>query len=131
MVGRWFFLAVVGIGLAVIVHGQRSNASTGKVTLACAAASGTDIAVTATVDWQRPASLTDQEWFDLSVTRDFVDGTWAGTGPLSPGAASFTTDALASGLHYYYRVNTLHGGEWSTTASGSFVAECPAATSAG
>ena len=130
MLGRWFFLAVVGIGLVVIVHGQRSNASSGTVTVACSAATagGDASAATATVKWNAPAQA-EQVWFDLGVTPTFVDGTWSGHGPMAPDATTFTTDPLASGVHYYYRVNALQSGDWRAGASGSFIADCTSAAS--
>jgi len=129
MLGRWFFLAVVGIGLAVIIHGQRSNASAGTVRLSCATkiVSGQED-LRATIKWNPPAaSVADAVSFDLSVSREFIDGTWAGH-QVAPDASSFTTEPLASSVRYYFRVNALRGGVWSLVASGSFTAECPAAT---
>ena len=123
MLGRWFFLAVVGIGLVVIVHGQRSNASSGTVTVACSSATSAGDSATATVKWNAPAQA-EQIWFDLSISREFADGTWSGHGPLAPDATTFTTVPLVSGVHYYYRVNTLQSGDWRAVASGSFIADC-------
>lgn len=127
MLGRWFFLAVVGIGLVVIVHGQRSTASTGAVVLACdhMPNDAAPANIRATVQWQAPDRAPDQVWFDLGISRDFIDGSWSGNGPLAPDPSSFTTDVLAPGVHYYYRVTALRSGKWRVIADGSFDAHCP------
>ena len=128
MLGRWFVLAVVGIGLAVIIHGHPSNASTGTVTFSCADAASDSshaLGVRAAVAWHTPSPPPGQIWFDVSVTRAFVDGTWTGHGPLPGNAGSFTTDALTPEVPYYYRVKAVVGGEWTVIASGSFIAACP------
>src|SRR6476646_216148 len=109
----------------VIVHGQRSNASSGSVTVACSAgtSAGEASVATAAVKWNVPGDA-DQIWFDLGITPAFVDGTWSGHGPLAPDATTFTTYPLASGVHYYYRVNALQSGNWRAVASGSFITDC-------
>lgn len=103
----------------------RSHVVAAYVSQACdvAAARG----VSAAFAWPLPAPGAEQTWVDLGLDAQFGLGWYQGHGPLPPAQNTFSVGGLALGTKYYYRVNTLTGGKWKTTAKGSFVAGCAAA----
>lgn len=123
MLGRWLFLAVVGIALYTYVsQSEPSGAATATVSQTCSAAKpGT---ATATFVWPAPQAGASQTWFDISVVPGFAPGWFQGFGPLAPSNTAYAFDGLPNGVAFYYRVNTLYANGWRESASGSFVANC-------
>ena len=123
MLGRWFFLAVVGVALvAYASHSDSSKAATAVVTQTCSAAKpGT---ATVTFAWQQPGAGSQQTWFDISLVPGFAWGWFQGHGPLAPTQTAYAFDGLPNGITFFYRVNTLYNNGWRETASGMFVAQC-------
>jgi beta-lactamase class A len=61
------------------------------------------------------------QWLDLSVQgASFAPGSFVGTGPLPASRSSFTWEGLAGGTLYHWRINTLGGGEWGASPTGTF-----------
>ena len=125
MLGRWFFLAVVAIGLAAIVHAPHTSAGA-TITQSCS--EGTPGAVRVTFGWKAPRPGTGQVWLDLSLAPGFLPAVTNGNGPLPPSQLAYTAEALPQGVKVYYRVNALSAAGWAVIASGSFEARCSAAT---
>ena len=125
MLGRWFFLAVVAIGLAAIVRAPHNGA---EATITQACSESRPGAVQVTFAWKAPPAGTQQAWLDLSLAPGFLPAVTNGNGPLPPSQLSFTVPALPAGVKVYYRVNTLSAAGWTPIASGSFEPHCAAAT---
>lgn len=125
MLGRWFFLAVVAIGLTAIVRAPHKSAGA-TVTQACSET--TPGAVKVTFEWKAPPAGTQQAWLDLSLAPGFLPAVTNRNGPLPPSQLSYTVDALPEGVNVYYRVNTLSASGWTPVASGSFEPRCAAVT---
>jgi hypothetical protein len=125
MLGRWFFLAVVAIGLAAIVRAPHKSAGA-TITQACS--ESTPGAVQVTFAWKPPPAGTQQARLDLSLAPGFLPAVTNGNGPLPPSQLSYTIDALPEGVKVYYRVNTLSAAGWTPVASGLFEPRCAAAT---
>jgi hypothetical protein len=125
MLGRWFFLAVVAIGLAAIVRAPHKSAGA-TITQACS--ESTPGVVRVTFEWKPPPAGTQQAWLDLSLAPGFLPAVTNGNGPLPPSQVSYTVDALPEGVKVYYRINTLSMAGWAPIASGSFEPRCAAAT---
>jgi hypothetical protein len=123
MLGRWFFLAVVGLALFTYAsQSGTSGAATATITQTCSAAKpGT---ATVTFVWPSTQTGAQQTWFDISLVPGFAWGWFQGHGPLPPTQTAYAFDGLPNGITFYYRVNTLYGTGWRETASGSFVANC-------
>jgi hypothetical protein len=123
MLGRWFFLAVVGIALVTYVsQSEKSNAATATVTQSCSAAKpGT---ATVTFVWPQAGAGAQQTWFDISLVPGFAWGWFQGHGPLAASQTAYAFDGLPNGIRFFYRVNTLYNNGWRETASGQFVAQC-------
>ncbi len=128
MLGRWFFLAVVGIGLVVIVRGPRSGTAQATITQACAPVAPGVVRVT--FGWPAPPAGTQQAWLDLSLLPGFPPPLTNAHGPLDPSQRSYTVDALPAGVTLHYRVNTLGPAGWHAVAQGTFKTACdvPGAT---
>ncbi len=122
MLGRWFFLAVVGIGLVVIVRGPRPHAAQATITQACAPVAQGVVRVT--LAWPAPPQGTQQAWLDLSLLPGFSPPLTNAHGPLAPSDLSYTVDALPLGVTLHYRVNTLGTAGWRVVASGTFTTAC-------
>src|SRR5438876_11869239 len=97
MLGRWLFIGVIALGVFAYMHAHPSDAVRADVTQACASSGPS--AVVATIVW--PAANVEQAFLDLSVTRDFSDGSSSSHGPLPPPAKSFTLEALTPGVTYF------------------------------
>ncbi|MDE3097156.1 MAG: hypothetical protein KGK07_14300 [Chloroflexota bacterium] len=124
MLGRWFFLAVVGIGLVVIVRGPRSDAAQATIAQACAPEAPGVARVT--FGWPTPPPGTEQAWLDLSLLPGFPPPLTNAHGPLPPSQRSYTVDALPVGVTLHYRVNTLAAAGWRVVAQGTFKTACAA-----
>jgi hypothetical protein len=123
MLGRWFILAVIGIGLFTYVsQSEDSRAASATVTQACSTAKPG----TATVTWVWPGTGAgaQQTWFDVSLVPGFAPGWFQGFGPMPASQTAYAMDGLPNGLTFFYRINTLYGTGWKETAAGSFVANC-------
>ena len=123
MLGRWFFLAIVGVALFTYVsQSEHSDASGATVTQSCSAAKpGT---ATVTLVWPAAQSGANQTWFDISVVPGFAPGWFQGWGPLPTTQTAYALDGLPHGITFYYRVNTLYTNGWRENASGSFISNC-------
>lgn len=129
MIGRWFFLAVVGIALFTWVQAPNSRAHAGAVTQACSAA--VPGAATVTFAWPAPEKGAVQTWVDISLAPGFAPGWWSGHGPFAGSQTAYALDGVPQGLNYFYRVNTLYSFGWKEAASGSFVSNCGGGGSGG
>ena len=131
MLGRWFFLAVVGIGLAVIVHGAKTGAGA-TITQSCSPAAPGVASVT--FAWPAPAAGTAGTTLELSLLPGFPAPLTNARGPFAPAQTSYTVDALPTGVTLHYRVRAIPAaaGAASDVVSGSFKTKCdeptPAAT---
>ncbi len=77
--------------------------------------------VLAVLAWAPGLGWPGEQWVDLSdVGPDFAPGTFVGTGPYPSEASALTWDGLYPGVRYWWRVNTLTGGQWYPSAYGSF-----------
>jgi hypothetical protein len=123
MLGRWFFIAIVGVALVTYVsQSEKSNAASATITQSCSAAKpGT---ATVTFVWPGPQAGAQQTWFDISLVPGFAWGWFQGHGPLAPTQTAYAFDGLPNGVTFFYRVNTQYGTGWRETASGTFVAQC-------
>jgi hypothetical protein len=124
MLGRWLFIAIVGIAFFTYVSNSTpSGAATATVTQSCSATKpGT---ATVTLVWPSTQAGAQQTWFDISVVPGFSPGWFQGWGPLPVTQTAYAFDGLPNGVHFYYRANTLYNdGIWRETAAGSFVASC-------
>ena len=123
MLGRWFFLAVVGIAFyTYISQSAPSGAVTASITQSCSVAK--QGAATVTFVWPATQPGAQETWFDLSLTQAFEHGWLQSFGPLPPAQTAYAIDGLPNGATYYYRANTLYAAAWRETAAGSFVASC-------
>ncbi len=119
MIGRWFFLAVVAIGLTAIVrapHGVPAAA----IAQTCAPLAPNVAQVTIA----RPAGSNDSSALsvDLSLAPGFLPTITRSTGVLATGDASLALPPLPVGAKLYYRLKNAGG---DVVASGSFTARCP------
>jgi len=130
MLGRWFFLAVVGIGLIVIVHGAKQGAGA-TITQSCAP--GVPDVVSATFAWATPPAGATGVSLELSVLPGFPPPLTNTRGPLPVAQTSYTVDALPLGVKLHYRVRALAPAGPTAVAEGSFKTKCddptPVATS--
>lgn len=129
MIGRWFFIAVVGIALFTWVQAPNSRAHAGAVTQSCSAA--VPGAATITFAWPSPEGGAVQTWVDISLAPGFAPGWFKGHGPLAGSQTVYALDGVPQGLNFFYRVNTLYSSGWKETASGSFVSNCGGAGGSG
>jgi hypothetical protein len=122
MLGRWFFLAVVGIGLAVIVHGAKSGAGA-TITQSCAPAAPGVASVT--FEWPAPELGAAGTTLELSLLPGFPAPLTNARGPFPPDQTSYTVDALPVGVTLHYRVRAIPAaGAASDVVSGSFKTKC-------
>ena len=122
MLGRWFFLAVVGIGLVVIVHGAKSGAGA-TITQSCAADAPGVASVT--FAWPPPAAGTAGTTLELSVLPGFPAPLTTARGPFPPAQTSYTVDALPLDVTLHYRVRAISAaGVAADIVSGSFKTKC-------
>ncbi|HZP57182.1 MAG TPA: hypothetical protein VFC53_06475 [Dehalococcoidia bacterium] len=122
MLGRWFFLAVVGIGLIVIVNARKSDAAPARITQSCAEPAGP---VAVTLAWRASRTPAAETWVDVALAPGFAPGTYAGHGPLPGDAIAYTLDAVPPGLALHYRVQARRGETWRVLAAGNLTAACP------
>jgi len=122
VIGRWFFIAVVGVGLVTWVQAPNSRAQGSAVTQSCSAA--VPGAATVTFAWPAPGKDAVQTWVDISLTEGFIPGWFHGHGPLTGGQTAYALDGVPQGLKFFYRVNTLYSFGWKETAAGAFVSNC-------
>jgi hypothetical protein len=125
MLGRWFFLAVVGIGLIVIVHGARSGAGA-TITQSCAP--GVPGVVSVTFAWPTPEPGATTASLDLSVLPGFPPPLTNTRGPIPVAQTSYTVDALPLGVTLHYRVRAQAAAGATDVAEGSFKTKCDEAT---
>ncbi len=122
MVGRWFFLAVVAIGLFAYVKAQGPKAAPATITQTCAAPPrGVE---TVTFAWPAPRAAAQQTWLDLGLVPGFPAGTFTGHGPFPPSQMRYGVGGVPQGVTFSYRVNTQYPDGWRIVAAGSFVAKC-------
>ncbi len=121
MVGRWFFLAVVAVGLMAIVRAPRPGAPGATVTQSCAAPG----AVTAAFAWSAPPVGASEVWLDLSLLEAFPPALTNGHGPLAASQRSYAVAGLPEKVKLYYRINALASAGWQAVARGSFETACP------
>ncbi|MEX2246606.1 MAG: hypothetical protein WEC75_07955 [Dehalococcoidia bacterium] len=126
MLGRWFYLAVVGIGLYAYVQAPGSGAADGGVEQTCAAPDAPAAAVT--VGWPEVPAGAAQLWLDLSLGEGFPPGGYSSNGPIAPDQRRATYD-LPVGLAYHYRVTALYAEGWRLVTKGAFTTACPAGSS--
>ena len=120
MVGRWFFFAVVGIGIFAYLNAPDGGAAA-KVTQACAADGST---ISVALEWEAPDPGAVASYVDIGLSGDFPAFGFSAHGPLEPATRSYSFAGLPHGVTYHYRVNTLYGDGWRATAKGSFKTEC-------
>jgi len=95
-----------------------AGAPRGVVQLCSAAFPGR---VTAIFSWAPGLGWPGKQWVDLtSAGPDFAPGTFLGTGPYPSEASALVWDGLYPGVRYWWRVNTLIGGQWYPSAAGLF-----------
>src|SRR5581483_9745475 len=85
MLGRWFFLAVVGIGLIVIVNARKSDAAPARITQSCAEPAGP---VAVTLAWRASRTPAAETWVDVALAPGFAPGTYAGPRAALPRAGA-------------------------------------------
>ena len=119
MVGRWFYLLAVGIGVIAYVNAPQGGASA-EIRQACDAAGAVSVAIA----WPAQAEGALETWVDLSLTDGFVEGGFTSHGPFEPARVEYIMAGVPAGVEYHYRVNTRHADAWRTTAEGSFVSGC-------
>lgn len=123
MLGRWFFLAVVGIGVIAYMKAPGRSVPPAEIAQACSATPG---AASVTFSWKAPGEAAYGAFLDLSLTEDFLPGFYAAHGPLGPAQTIQIVDGLPLGLEYHYRVNVAYAEGWKPVARGSFTAACGA-----
>ena len=121
MIGRYFFIGVVALGLFVYVRAS-DGAAQATITQVCDG-SGT---AAVTFAWRAPKDGAQQAWLDVSPVEGFFEGWYQAHGPLPPAETQRTLAALPVGLRFHYRVNTQYADGWRASARGSFVAGCGA-----
>ncbi len=76
--------------------------------------------------WAPASSPALVQWIDLSVfDNGFAPGTFLSAGPISPTDGAFIWTGIRPGVQHFFRVNALTLLGWASTATGSFVADCP------
>ena len=123
MLGRWFFLAVVGIGLIAIVKAPHSGSARATITQTCA----TPGVVSAAFTWAAPPAGTSQVWLDLSTVYGFPPALTTGHGPLEAAQRSYSVDGLPVDIKLQYRVNAQVPAGWQAVVQGTFTTACPGA----
>jgi hypothetical protein len=119
MVGRWFYLLAVGIGVIAYVNAPWSGVSA-DIEQSCDPGG----AVSVTMTWPAPDEGALETWVDLSLTDAFTPGAYASHGPFDPARVEYAISGVPADVTYHYRVNTRYGETWRTTASGEFVSGC-------
>jgi hypothetical protein len=122
MVGRWFYLLVVAIGVIAYVNAPGSDAARTTVEQACASADAASVAVT--IDWPAPDDGATALVLDVGIAPEFGEGTFRAHGPFAPEAGAQTLE-LPARLEFHFRLNAQHADEWRTVADGSFETACP------
>ena len=123
MLGRWFFLAVVGIGLIAIVKAPHSGGARATITQTCA----TPGIVSAAFTWAAPPAGTSQVWLDLSTVDGLPPALTTGHGPLAAAQRSYSVDGLPVNIKLYYRINAQVPAGWQAVAQGALTTACPGA----
>lgn len=122
MFGRFGILGLVAFGLFVYMNGPTSGSASAVVTQTCNGADPGNAIVR--LEWPAPDEDAQQTWVDLSLTEDFLEGTFRAYGPIAPAHAEFTLGSAPLGVTFHYRVNSLMPGGWDETARGSFLVDC-------
>ena len=111
-------LLVFAWAISVSVPGAQNTGQT-PIEQACSAANPGTTEVK--FSWpQAPGA--GQVWLDLTRYEiGFQTGAFAGAGPFSATATSYTWQGLSPSTQYYYRVNALYADGWHALKTGSFV----------
>ena len=119
MIGRWFFLAVVAIGLTAIVRAPH-GAPAAAITQSCApvAPNVAEVTVARPSGADASAALS----VDLSLAPGFVATITHSAGVLAAGDASLALPPLPLGAKLYYRLKDAANDK--VVASGSFSTRC-------
>ena len=125
VIGRFFFLAIVVLGIFVYMKGGSSRAATAVISQSCSDAAAGMVKVT--FDWRAPAIEAQETWLDLGIAPGFPAGTFRGHGPIAAKQTTYSVEGLPAGVKLYYRINTLEHDKWHVAAAGAVTPSCAAA----
>jgi hypothetical protein len=104
------------------MNGPGSGSAAADVAQTCNGATPGNAIVRLT--WQPPGENAIESWVELSLTEDFLEGTFQVYGPIAPARAEFTLGSAPLGVTFHYRVKTKTPGGWDDTATGDFIVDC-------
>jgi hypothetical protein len=107
-------LGVTGSATIQVSCGAAGPASLGYPTATCSGGR-------ADVTFWWGSNHAGNQWLDLSVFDNGFSGGFQNAGPLSPSTERFTWNGLIAGIPHFWRINTLVGGTWVTSSTGTFV----------
>ena len=125
VIGRFFFLAIVVLGIFVYMKGGSSRAATAVISQSCGDVAAS--AVKVTFDWPAPAVEAQETWLDLGIAPGFPVGAFQAYGPIAAKQTTYSVEGLPAGVKLYYRVNVLEHDKWHAAAAGTLTPSCESA----